>query len=63
MVWDLASAKPHPAVLEAKEAIQTIQPVKDQQPARQSQTEILATALEDIANAILKASVELKKYK
>ncbi len=63
MVWDLPGKKHKVEVLAAKEAIQTIQPAKDQQPTRQSHTEILATALEDIANAILKASAELKKYK
>jgi hypothetical protein len=63
MVWDLPGAKKNKAVLEAKEAIQSIQPAKDQQPTRQSHTEILANALEDIATAILKASAELKKYK
>ena len=62
LVWDIIENRVPRMVVEAKTAIQTIEPAAEQQ-ARHSHTEILATALEDIANAILKASSELRRFK
>ena len=62
LVWDITESRTPRMVVEAKTAIQTIEPVAEQQ-ARDSHTEILAAALEDIANAILRASIKLRKYK